>query len=178
MILLLLPFRQEVEAETGSLRPLLAPGQWRPSGRRAGRTRSSAIGSRLALLGPPWSRSPGRSARVWPSTINSITGDPRIQEASAHNVSQIFQHTFGGPTARPGSTVLHHPLISFQLRHAGKRAQPAGYHWINFLLHAVNVLLVFGLSLHLVEMASRIVRSRSRCPRLLYGRFIRCSLNP
>ena len=104
-----------------------------------------------------------------------ITGDPRIQEASAHNVSQIFQHTFWWPNGEAG---IYRPLttLSFLFNYAmlGNGAQPAGYHWINFLLHAVNVLLVFGLSLHLFNAHRRIVRSRSRCPRLLYGRYIRC----
>jgi tetratricopeptide (TPR) repeat protein len=79
-----------------------------------------------------------------------ITGDPRIQDATAHNVSQIFQHTFWWPNGEAG---IYRPLttLSFLFNYAilGNGAAPAGYHWINFLLHAANVLLVFGLCLRL-----------------------------
>jgi len=79
-----------------------------------------------------------------------ITGDPRIQEVSGHNISQIFQHTFWWPNGEAG---IYRPLatLSFLFNYAilGNGTAPAGYHWINFLLHAVNVLLVFGLSLRL-----------------------------
>ncbi len=79
-----------------------------------------------------------------------ITGDPRIQEATGHNVGQIFQHTFWWPNGEAG---IYRPLttLSFLFNYAilGNGAQPAGYHWINFLLHTVNVLMVFGLCLRL-----------------------------
>ena len=79
-----------------------------------------------------------------------ITGDPHIQEATAHNVSQIFQHTFWWPNGEAG---IYRPLttLSFLFNYAilGNGTVPAGYHWINFLLHAANVLLVFGLCLRL-----------------------------
>ena len=79
-----------------------------------------------------------------------VTGDPRIQDATAHNVSQIFQHTFWWPNGEAG---IYRPLttLSFLFNYAilGNGTAPAGYHWINFLLHTVNVLLVFGLSLRL-----------------------------
>jgi hypothetical protein len=81
-----------------------------------------------------------------------ITGDPRIQEATAHNVSQIFQHTFWWPNGEAG---IYRPLttLSFLFNYAilGDGTVPAGYHWINFLLHATNVLLVFGLCLRLFD---------------------------
>src|SRR5258706_14206441 len=79
-----------------------------------------------------------------------ITGDPRIRDTSAGNVSQIFQHTFWWPNGEAG---IYRPFttLSFLFNYAilGNGAAPAGYHWINFLLHAINVLLVFGLSLRL-----------------------------
>ena len=77
-----------------------------------------------------------------------ITGDPRIRDSSAGNISQIFQHTFWWPNGEAG---IYRPLttLSFLFNYVilGNGAAPAGYHWINFLLHAANVLLVFGLSL-------------------------------
>src|SRR5436190_9688380 len=79
-----------------------------------------------------------------------ITGDPRIQDATAHNVSQIFQHTFWWPNGEAG---IYRPLttLSFLFNYVilGNGTAPAGYHWINFLLHAANVHLVFALSLRL-----------------------------
>jgi len=79
-----------------------------------------------------------------------ISGDPRIREASAGNLSQIFQHTFWWPNGEAG---IYRPLttLSFLFNYAilGNGTAPAGYHWINFLLHAANVLLVFALSLRL-----------------------------
>ena len=79
-----------------------------------------------------------------------ITGDPRIQEATTRNVSLIFQHTFWWPNGEAG---IYRPLttLSYLFNYAilGNGANPAGYHWINFLLHTANVLLVFTLSLRL-----------------------------
>jgi tetratricopeptide (TPR) repeat protein len=79
-----------------------------------------------------------------------ITGDPRIQEASGHNIAQIFQHTFWWPNGEAG---IYRPLTTlsylFNFAILGNGTAPAGYHGINFLLHAGNVLLVFGLSLRL-----------------------------
>src|SRR5258708_7372789 len=76
-----------------------------------------------------------------------ITGDPRIREASVHNLSQIFQHTFWWPNGEAG---IYRPLttLSYLFNYAilGNGAQAAGYHWINLLLHAANVLLLFALS--------------------------------
>ena len=79
-----------------------------------------------------------------------ITGDPRIRDASAVNIAQIFQHSFWWPNGEAG---IYRPLttLSFLFNYAilGNGPSPAGYHWINFLLHAGNVLLVFGLCLRL-----------------------------
>ena len=79
-----------------------------------------------------------------------INGDSRIQAASASNVSHIFQHTFWWPNGEAG---IYRPFttLSYLFNYAilGNGPAPAGYHWINFLLHATNVLLVFSLSLRL-----------------------------
>jgi protein O-mannosyl-transferase len=75
-----------------------------------------------------------------------LTGDPRIREATRQHIGQIFEHTFWWPNGEAG---IYRPLttISFLFNYAilGNGSQPAGYHWINFLLHAGNVLLVFVL---------------------------------
>ena len=79
-----------------------------------------------------------------------ITGDPRIQDARAGNVRQIFQHTFWWPNGEAG---IYRPVttLSYLFNYAvlGNGTDPIGYHWINFLLHAANVLLVFGVALRL-----------------------------
>ena len=79
-----------------------------------------------------------------------ITGDPRIRDASAVNIAQIFQHSFWWPNGEAG---IYRPLttLSFLFNYAilGNGPSPAGYHWINFLLHAGNVLLVYALGLRL-----------------------------
>ena len=50
----------------------------------------------------------------------------------------------------------HRPLttLSYLFNYAvlGQQEQPAGYHSINFILHAVNVLLVYVLALRLVRL--------------------------
>jgi tetratricopeptide (TPR) repeat protein len=80
-----------------------------------------------------------------------VTGDPRIREASVHNVGLILQHTFWWPNGEAG---IYRPLTTlsylFNYSILGNGSQPAGYHWINFLLHAGNVLLVFALMLRLL----------------------------
>lgn len=80
-----------------------------------------------------------------------VTGDPRIREVSGQNIAQILQHTFWWPNGEAG---IYRPLatLSYLFNYAvlGNGAQPAGYHWINFLLHAGNVLLVFALMLRLL----------------------------
>jgi len=79
-----------------------------------------------------------------------ITGDPRIQSPSDSHVSQVFQHTFWWPNGEAG---IYRPFttLSYLFNYAilGNGPAPAGYHWINFLLHAANVLLVFALCLRL-----------------------------
>lgn len=80
-----------------------------------------------------------------------VTGDPRIREVTGQNIAQIFQHTFWWPNGEAG---IYRPVatLSYLFNYAvlGNGSQPAGYHWINFLLHAWNVLLVFALMLRLL----------------------------
>src|SRR5579863_9531199 len=78
--------------------------------------------------------------------------DPRIRQASAENIGLIFQHTYWWPTGEAG---LYRPLttLSYLLNYTilGNGADPTGYHWINFLLHALNVLLVYALAYRLTR---------------------------
>src|SRR5579871_1984450 len=81
-----------------------------------------------------------------------LLGSPQIQEATAANVRLIFQHSYWWPLTESG---LYRPFttLSYLFNYAvlGDREQSTGYHWINFLLHAGNVLLVY-------ELMSRLVR--------------------
>ncbi len=78
--------------------------------------------------------------------------DPRIREASAANLALIRDHSYWWPTGEAG---LYRPLttLSYLFNYAilGDADRPAGYHWINLLLHSANVLLVFALGLRLLR---------------------------
>src|SRR5208283_4353427 len=78
--------------------------------------------------------------------------DPRIREATAKNIGLIFQRTYWWPYGESG---LYRPIATltylFNYSILGNGGQPAGYHWINFLLHTGNVLLVYALALRLMR---------------------------
>src|SRR5262249_20896286 len=76
--------------------------------------------------------------------------DPRVQQATAHNLRLIADHTYWWPSGEAG---LYRPLTTltylFNYAILGDAEQPAGYHWVNLALHAINVLLAFALLLRL-----------------------------
>ena len=78
--------------------------------------------------------------------------DPRIREATTENLKLILQHTYWWPYGESG---LYRPIttLSYLFNYAiqGNADHPAGYHWINFLLHAANVLLVYALARRLLR---------------------------
>ncbi len=78
--------------------------------------------------------------------------DPRIREASAENLGLIFQHNYWWPY---GESSVYRPVatLSYLLNYAvlGNGQEPAGYHWINLLLHLGNVLLVYALARRLIK---------------------------
>ena len=78
--------------------------------------------------------------------------DPRIREATAQNIGLIFHRTYWWPYGESG---LYRPIttLTYLLNYSivGNGDQPAGYHWINFLLHTGNVLLVYALALRLLR---------------------------
>ena len=80
-----------------------------------------------------------------------ILEDARIRAATAENTGLIFGHTYWWPYGESG---LFRPLttLSYLFNYAmlGNGEHPAGYHWINYGLHAVNVLLVYALGLRLL----------------------------
>jgi protein O-mannosyl-transferase len=83
-----------------------------------------------------------------------ILEDSRVHRATAENLGLIFHHTYWWPGGEAG---LYRPVttLSYLLNYAilGNGDHPAGYHWINLLLHAGNVLLIFVLARRLTGEA-------------------------
>jgi protein O-mannosyl-transferase len=79
---------------------------------------------------------------------SAIGQDARVQEATLHNAHRILTESYwvDQPT-----TDLYRPLTTFSylLNYAilGNGTNPAGYHWVNLALHAVNVSLVYALGI-------------------------------
>ncbi len=80
---------------------------------------------------------------------SSIIGrDPRIREATPQNIASILNggYRYTHPTAG-----LYRPLTTFSylLNYAvlGNGSRPAGYHWVNLVVHALNVALVYALGI-------------------------------
>jgi protein O-mannosyl-transferase len=80
-----------------------------------------------------------------------VLEDTRVRQATAENIARIINHTYWWPFMESG---LYRPVttLSFLFNYAilGDTDRQAGYHWINLLLHAGNVLLVFALARRLV----------------------------
>ncbi|MGO4880610.1 MAG: glycosyltransferase family 39 protein [Bryobacteraceae bacterium] len=76
-----------------------------------------------------------------------ILGDSRIRAVTPENLHRILTFTYW----EVYGTGLYRPLttLSFLLNYAvfGNAADPYGYHCLNFLLHAVNIALVYALGL-------------------------------
>jgi tetratricopeptide (TPR) repeat protein len=81
-----------------------------------------------------------------------VLENPTIREATSASVDSILGHTYWWPTSennlyRPVTTLSY--LFNYSI--LGNTDHPAGYHWINFLLHAANVLLAYALALALLK---------------------------
>ena len=79
---------------------------------------------------------------------SAILDDARVQVASLDNVHRIL--TEGYWVSQP-TTDLYRPITTFSylinFAILGNGANPAGYHWVNIILHALNVSLVYALGL-------------------------------
>jgi tetratricopeptide (TPR) repeat protein len=79
---------------------------------------------------------------------SAIQQDSRVHETNLHNVHRIL--TEGYWESQP-TTDLYRPLttLSYLLNYAtlGNGANPAGYHWMNLVLHAANVSFVYALGI-------------------------------
>jgi tetratricopeptide (TPR) repeat protein len=77
----------------------------------------------------------------------TILGDTRVHEVTPENLQRILRFPYWELYA----SGLYRPLttMSFLVNFAvfGNGAAPYGYHWLNFLLHAVNIALVYALGL-------------------------------
>jgi protein O-mannosyl-transferase len=78
----------------------------------------------------------------------AILQDGRIHAATLQNVRSILT---GGYWVHQPYSGLYRPLttLSYLLNYAvmGNGANPAGYHWLNLMLHGVNSSLVYALGL-------------------------------
>ena len=78
--------------------------------------------------------------------------DPRIRAATPENVALIFGHTYWWPIGEAG---LYRPFttLSYLFNYAviGGAVDPAGYHWINLLLHIANVWLAYAIVVRLTH---------------------------
>src|SRR5690242_8705106 len=78
--------------------------------------------------------------------------DPRLRAITTENLNLILTQEVWYSHATTG---LYRPLTTFSylLNYAvfGNGIHPAGYHWMNFALHAANMFLVYGLGLLILE---------------------------
>jgi tetratricopeptide (TPR) repeat protein len=77
-----------------------------------------------------------------------ILDDARIHAATPQNIDAIWSKGYWFKNQDP---TLYRPLTTFSylFNYAilGNGPRPAGYHWVNFLLHGINALLVYSLGL-------------------------------
>jgi tetratricopeptide (TPR) repeat protein len=82
-----------------------------------------------------------------------VAQDSRIREVTAENIKLILTRNYWWPKTGDG---LYRPVTTLSLLFnsavLGNGANPAGYHAVNFLLHAINVWLVFELALLLFRI--------------------------
>jgi tetratricopeptide (TPR) repeat protein len=81
-----------------------------------------------------------------------VAEDSRIQAATPQNMESILTGGYwDGSRLHAATAGLYRPLTTFSylLNYAvlGNGPQPAGYHFVNFLLHAANVALVYALGM-------------------------------
>jgi hypothetical protein len=79
---------------------------------------------------------------------SAILADARVHEANLHNARRIITE---GYWINQPTTDLYRPLttLSYLVNYAilGNGANPAGYHWVNLVLHLADVSLVYALGI-------------------------------
>ena len=82
-----------------------------------------------------------------------VAQDPRLREVTTENLKLILTKNYWWPKTGDG---LYRPVTTLSLLFnsavLGNGTSPAGYHAVNFLLHSINVWLVFELALLLFKM--------------------------
>ena len=83
-----------------------------------------------------------------------VTGDARLHAVTVDNLKLIFGKNYWWPKAGDG---LYRPVTTLSLLFnyavLGNGPNAAGYHAVNFLLHAMNVWLLYELALILFRRA-------------------------
>src|SRR5690348_7903774 len=78
----------------------------------------------------------------------AILQDSRVHSVTAENLGKILQQGYWSQQPYSGQ---YRPLatLSFLFNYAvlGNGPNPAGYHWVNLILHGLNVSLVYALGL-------------------------------
>ncbi|HVM60216.1 MAG TPA: DUF1736 domain-containing protein [Verrucomicrobiae bacterium] len=81
-----------------------------------------------------------------------ILEDPRLRNDSTESLRLVFTQDYWWPKAVSG---LYRPLttLSYMFNYTilGNGAHAAGYHWINFVLHWANTVLVYFVVLALIQ---------------------------
>ena len=121
----------------------------RPKNRRgAWLARAALVGIALLAYADSFGLGLAQDSRV------IVAQDARIREDSARNLALILQKDYWWPA--PGDR-LYRPVTTasllFNYAVLGNGGNAAGYHWVNFLLHAANVLLAYELALLLFRRA-------------------------
>ena len=109
-----------------------------------------------------WLAGTGLCALTWLAYANSFQAgmvldnkvllleDPRVRAVTPENISLILHQSYWWPYIE---SALYRPVTTFSylFNYAvlGNQGQPAGYHWINLMLHTGNVLLLFAAALRL-----------------------------
>ena len=87
-----------------------------------------------------------------PFDSDIVLRDSRLIAVNSHNLDLIFHQEYWYNRMTTG---LYRPLttLTFLFNYAilGEGMNPAGYHWVNFALHAVNIALAYLLALTLLR---------------------------
>jgi tetratricopeptide (TPR) repeat protein len=79
---------------------------------------------------------------------SAILQDARVHQANLQSVGRIVTESYW---VNQPTTDLYRPLttLSYLMNYAilGNGTNPAGYHWVNLVLHAANVSLVYALGI-------------------------------
>jgi protein O-mannosyl-transferase len=122
------------------------------TGGRAWRPHALVIPALAAVVLAAYSNSFG-AALTFDNHL-AIADDARIRAATPANIGLILHEDYWYGHSRSG---LYRPVttLSYLFNYAilGNGANPAAYHWINFLLHAVNAGLVYLLGLAVLRKA-------------------------